>query len=148
MSELKVPEGWNESWANDGRIDRLLADRKLLVCVGPGGVGKTTISAALALRAACLGRRTLVLTIDPARRLADALGIDGLDVETLELGLDDIRGPEAAIFLLLLPCIGHELRRSQQRFGRLPDRRVDQLRHLLPGPGRERGGGTRRCRSW
>jgi len=46
-----------------------------VVCVGCGGVGKTTIAAALALEAARAGRRTLVLTIDPARRLADALGI-------------------------------------------------------------------------
>jgi hypothetical protein len=49
----------------------------------------------------------------PIHKPADlALGIDGLDVETLELGLDDIRGHEAALFLLVLPCFGHELRRS------------------------------------
>jgi anion-transporting ArsA/GET3 family ATPase len=56
-----------------------LTDRKrILVCVGPGGVGKTTTAAALGLRAACAGRRTLVLTIDPARRLADSLGVGPL----------------------------------------------------------------------
>ena len=60
-------------------LDELLLSRKLLVAVGPGGVGKTTVSAALGLRAAELGRRTLVLTIDPAKRLADALGLTGLD---------------------------------------------------------------------
>ena len=60
-------------------IDELLLRQKLLVSVGPGGVGKTTVSAAIALRAAELGRRTLVLTIDPAKRLADALGLTGLD---------------------------------------------------------------------
>lgn len=59
-------------------VDSLL-ERRLLVCVGPGGVGKTTTAAALALRAAEAGKRALVLTIDPARRLADALGLDGLD---------------------------------------------------------------------
>ncbi|MAQ19563.1 MAG: gliding motility protein [Sandaracinus sp.] len=59
-------------------LDAML-DRRLVVCVGPGGVGKTTSAAALALRAARSGRRALVLTIDPARRLADALGLDGLD---------------------------------------------------------------------
>ncbi len=59
-------------------IDEVL-DAPLVVCVGPGGVGKTTIAAALALRAARCGRRALVLTIDPAKRLADALGLDGLD---------------------------------------------------------------------
>ena len=52
-----------------------LLDRRLVVCVGPGGVGKTTTAAALALHAADQGRRTLVLTIDPAKRLADALGV-------------------------------------------------------------------------
>lgn len=50
-------------------------DAKVLVCAGTGGVGKTTISAALAWRAAHEGKRVLVLTIDPARRLADALGV-------------------------------------------------------------------------
>lgn len=60
-------------------LDQLLLGQRLLVAVGPGGVGKTTVSAAIALRAAELGRRTLVLTIDPAKRLADALGLSGLD---------------------------------------------------------------------
>src|SRR6185437_2711770 len=49
----------------------------IIVC-GSGGVGKTTISAALALRSAQLGRKTLVMTIDPARRLANALGLESL----------------------------------------------------------------------
>jgi anion-transporting ArsA/GET3 family ATPase len=60
-------------------VRELLAARRILVCVGCGGVGKTTIAAALALEAARAGRRALVLTIDPARRLADALGIRDLD---------------------------------------------------------------------
>ena len=53
----------------------LLADRRIVVCVGPGGVGKTTTAAAVATRAAREGRKTLVTTIDPAPRLADALGV-------------------------------------------------------------------------
>ncbi|MEZ4328970.1 MAG: ArsA-related P-loop ATPase [Polyangiales bacterium] len=70
-------------------IDELLRTRRLIVCVGPGGVGKTTSSAAMALRAARMGRRALVLTIDPAKRLADALGLDGLDDEVRRVpGLD------------------------------------------------------------
>lgn len=48
---------------------------RIVVCCGAGGVGKTTTSASLAIRSAQEGHRTLVLTIDPARRLADALGI-------------------------------------------------------------------------
>ena len=58
-----------------------LASQRLLVCVGPGGVGKTTLAAALGVGAARRGKRVLVLTIDPAKRLASALGLDGLDDE-------------------------------------------------------------------
>ncbi|MCP5040587.1 MAG: ArsA family ATPase [bacterium] len=61
--------------------EALLHDHKIVVCVGTGGVGKTTVAAALALLAARQGLRTLVLTIDPARRLADALGIGELGNE-------------------------------------------------------------------
>jgi anion-transporting ArsA/GET3 family ATPase len=62
-------------------IDALLDDRSvgIIVCCGSGGVGKTTVSAALALRAAERGRRAVVLTIDPARRLAQSMGIEELD---------------------------------------------------------------------
>jgi anion-transporting ArsA/GET3 family ATPase len=62
-------------------IDRLLADRttEIIVCCGSGGVGKTTTAAALALRAAEQGRQVCVLTIDPARRLAQAMGLTELD---------------------------------------------------------------------
>ena len=49
-----------------------------MVCCGPGGVGKTTVAAALAVEGARRGRRTVVVTIDPAKRLADALGLDAL----------------------------------------------------------------------
>lgn len=59
----------------------LLASRRLLVTAGAGGVGKTTTAAALALQAALDGRRAAVLTIDPARRLAQALGLDQLTGE-------------------------------------------------------------------
>jgi anion-transporting ArsA/GET3 family ATPase len=51
----------------------------IIVCCGSGGVGKTTTSAALALRAAERGRKVVVLTIDPARRLAQSMGIEALD---------------------------------------------------------------------
>jgi anion-transporting ArsA/GET3 family ATPase len=53
----------------------LVTERHVVICCGTGGVGKTTAAAALALEAARRGRNTVVVTIDPARRLADALGI-------------------------------------------------------------------------
>ena len=62
-------------------VDALLddPDTGIIVCCGSGGVGKTTTSAALALRAAERGRKVVVLTIDPARRLAQSMGIEKLD---------------------------------------------------------------------
>ncbi|MFD0021786.1 ArsA-related P-loop ATPase [Streptomyces sp. NPDC058382] len=54
-------------------------DIRIVVCCGSGGVGKTTTAAALGVRAAERGRRVVVLTIDPARRLAQSMGIDSLD---------------------------------------------------------------------
>ncbi len=69
--------------SRDGRldIDRLIGDlgTEIIVCCGSGGVGKTTTAAALALRAAEQGRRVCVLTIDPARRLAQSMGLTELD---------------------------------------------------------------------
>ena len=62
-------------------VDTLLDDpgTRVIVCCGAGGVGKTTTAAALALRAAERGRRVVVLTIDPARRLAQSMGLSELD---------------------------------------------------------------------
>ena len=57
-------------------IDELLKKQKLLVILGQGGVGKTTVSATLGIRAAKLGIRVAVITIDPANRLADAFALD------------------------------------------------------------------------
>ena len=62
-------------------VDALIADPgvRVIVCCGSGGVGKTTTAAAMALRAAEQGRRVCVLTIDPARRLAQSMGLTELD---------------------------------------------------------------------
>ncbi|OEJ32607.1 ArsA family ATPase [Streptomyces subrutilus] len=62
-------------------VDGLLDDpqTRIIVCCGAGGVGKTTTAAALGVRAAERGRKAVVLTIDPARRLAQSMGIDSLD---------------------------------------------------------------------
>ena len=56
----------------------VVARHRVVVCLGSGGVGKTTTSAALGLRSAMEGRNTLCLTIDPAKRLANSLGLDEL----------------------------------------------------------------------
>ena len=62
-------------------LARRLANRRVVICAGAGGVGKTTISAAVAVGLATRGRRVAVVTIDPARRLAEALGLDELGNE-------------------------------------------------------------------
>ncbi|MFE4646290.1 ArsA family ATPase [Streptomyces sp. NPDC056730] len=74
-------------------IDPLLDDpaTRIIVCCGSGGVGKTTTAAALGVRAAERGRKVVVLTIDPARRLAQSMGIDSLDNTPRQV--KGVRGP-------------------------------------------------------
>ncbi len=70
-------------------LDELVTRNRLLVCVGSGGVGKTTSAAAIALKAALGGRRVLVLTIDPARRLANSLGLQEFGNTEVRIDLGD-----------------------------------------------------------
>jgi anion-transporting ArsA/GET3 family ATPase len=83
-------------------LRQLAQSKRILVCAGPGGVGKTTTAAALGLIAARHGRRTLVSTIDPAPRLADALGIANLSAEARPLPPETARafgiGGSGALF--------------------------------------------------
>ncbi|MFF6874647.1 ArsA family ATPase [Streptomyces sp. NPDC012474] len=84
-------------------VDPLLEDPKtrIVVCCGSGGVGKTTTAAALGLRAAERGRKVVVLTIDPARRLAQSMGIDSLDNTPRRVkGIDDSAGGELHAMML------------------------------------------------
>ncbi|WP_223180920.1 ArsA family ATPase [Streptomyces griseicoloratus] len=84
-------------------IDPLLQDpgTRIVVCCGSGGVGKTTTAAALGLRAAEMGRKVVVLTIDPARRLAQSMGIDSLDNTPRRVkGIDDAAGGELHAMML------------------------------------------------
>lgn len=75
------------------RLDELIDQARTIVCAGPGGVGKTTTAAAIGLEAARRGRRAVVVTIDPAKRLADALGLDeGLGNEPARVTLPSARG--------------------------------------------------------
>ena len=59
-------------------VDELLADKRICICAGSGGVGKTTTAAAIAAGMAARGKKVAVLTIDPAKRLADSLGLPEL----------------------------------------------------------------------
>jgi len=84
----------------------LLAQRKVVCCVGSGGVGKTTTAAALALRFAVEGKRTLVLTIDPARRLANSLGLSALGNRETRIGEEMFRAagltPRGEMYAMML----------------------------------------------
>jgi anion-transporting ArsA/GET3 family ATPase len=75
-----------------GSVETLLAAKEILITCGAGGVGKTTVAAALAAMAAVRhGGKVLVLTIDPARRLADALGLDGFGDKEKQVSPDAFR---------------------------------------------------------
>jgi len=83
-----------------------LADKRVVICAGAGGVGKTTVSAVVALGLAAQGRRVALVTIDPARRLAEALGLDSLGnrpqpVETARFDVSklEVRGELFAMML-------------------------------------------------
>ena len=83
-------------------FDALIGASHVVVVAGSGGVGKTTTSAAIAVRAAMQGRRVAVVTIDPAKRLADALGIsDGRRIgnDAVAIPLDGARGELSALML-------------------------------------------------
>lgn len=84
-------------------VDPLLDDpgTRIVVCCGSGGVGKTTTAAALGVRAAERGRKAVVLTIDPARRLAQSMGISELDnVPRRVKGIDESAGGELHAMML------------------------------------------------
>ena len=84
-------------------VDPLIDDprTRIVVCCGSGGVGKTTTAAALGLRAAERGRKVVVLTIDPARRLAQSMGIDALDNTPRRVkGIDDSADGELHAMML------------------------------------------------
>ncbi|WP_198598139.1 ArsA family ATPase [Blastococcus atacamensis] len=82
-------------------LQRLITDpdTRIVVCCGAGGVGKTTSSAALALAAAEAGRTVVVLTIDPARRLAQSLGLEELDNEPRRV---DVPGAPGELHAMML----------------------------------------------
>lgn len=66
-------------------IQELLQNHRVIVCCGSGGVGKTTVSATLAITAAKQGKRVIVITIDPAKRLATSLGLKSLSSDATDI---------------------------------------------------------------
>ncbi|WP_436794585.1 ArsA family ATPase [Actinospongicola halichondriae] len=82
----------------DESLETLVRERRIIVCCGSGGVGKTTTAAVIALQAAEAGRKAVVVTIDPAKRLADALGLDGLTNEPSRID-GDFPGELSAMML-------------------------------------------------
>ncbi len=87
-------------------LDALIQNQKLIICCGSGGVGKTTTAAALAVKACQMGKKVVVLTIDPAKRLANSLGLKNLENEEKEIDLGEISkgsaNPSGKLFALML----------------------------------------------
>ncbi len=77
-------------------LEKLINEKKVLICAGSGGVGKTTISASLAVAAAEMGKRVLVLTIDPSRRLVTALGLKELSSKPERVSVPGAKGQLSA----------------------------------------------------
>ena len=84
---------------NVGSFGSVVRRSRIILCCGTGGVGKTTTAAALALAGAQDGRRCVVVTIDPAKRLADALGLAGLTNHPARVDLPDVPGEVWAMML-------------------------------------------------
>lgn len=80
-------------------MDELLKSSRVIVCAGSGGVGKTTVAASLALRACEIGRKTLVLTVDPARRLASTLGLSSSATQDTPVQTEGMKGQLSAAIL-------------------------------------------------
>jgi len=87
-------------------LEGLLRNRQIVICCGSGGVGKTTVSAALGVQAALLGKKVLALTVDPAKRLADSLGLTELGNKEARLPQESFlrygREPTGSLYAMML----------------------------------------------
>ncbi len=122
-------------------LDALLRDRRVIVSTGAGGVGKTTTAAALALNAALAGRKTLALTVDPSRRLAQALGVEAQTREPVRPPrLAEVFGREVPLDVWLLDprgvterVIGEVVADSKTREALFANRLYRELSTMMAG---------------
>ncbi|MFT4974155.1 MAG: anion-transporting ArsA/GET3 family ATPase [Myxococcota bacterium] len=92
MSETPTPRS----------LAKIIAEKQLLICVGSGGVGKTSMAAAIGVDAARRGRRVLVLTIDPARRLANSLGLERFGNQETRIDLGELGQHGGELWAMML----------------------------------------------
>ena len=83
-------------------LNSWLLNKKLVVCVGSGGVGKTTTAASVGLWAAIQGKKVMVLTIDPAKRLANSLGLEGMPPEGAKIDLSSMPDAKGELWAMML----------------------------------------------
>lgn len=84
------------------RIRHILSENRLLICVGAGGVGKTSMAATMGVHAALMGRKVLVLTIDPAKRLANSLGLQEFGNEEVQIDLSSLAENSGELWAMML----------------------------------------------
>lgn len=104
----------------------VITDSRIIVCCGSGGVGKTTTAAAIALQASSGGRRVVLITIDPAKRLADALGLTHLTNDPMKISQPGDRGELWAMMLDARATFDDVIRQQA--------RSEDQVRRILENP--------------
>ncbi len=114
-------------------------DKRVFLIGGPGGVGKTTIAAALGVHYAKAGKKTVVLTVDPARRLAQALGFAGFDSELQKVEIPD--APNAQLYATMLDTQRY-LDKVMSRFAKSEAQRDKILNNPLYRATTETMGGT------
>lgn len=115
-------------------LSPLIESRRVVLCVGCGGVGKTTVAAALGIAAARRGKRVLTLTIDPARRLANSLGLERMTTEAQKVDaqiLRDVGVPAAGSLTVMMLDTKRTFDDLVRRFASSPEARDRILNNRL-----------------
>ncbi len=113
-------------------LAHIIAEKRVIVVVGAGGVGKTTLSAAIGVAAARLGRRALVLTVDPARRLASAMGLEKFDENVQRIPVADFAAQHCVVSAPLdaaMLDVKRTFDRVVARYAKTPESRDAILNH-------------------